>query len=182
MRGGHAGFAVQGSKLLSLSKFSLPHTMEHFWQTPSTSMSRSPTRCAMLAQHALPLSCAMCLTWLTASVASVQVEKQLAKFYSLHVSQQQLDEGFIISAYSASGSKFKLLLFEATADGRHELVFSASIQGALTSHVAPHLHFQAEELACTAGGVQKNQEILFSWSVLPQVRSSVEKHTPAFRA
>jgi len=56
----------------------------------------------------------------------VQVEKQLARFYSLHITQQQLDQGFVISAYSTQSSKFKLLLFEATPDGRHELVFSVT--------------------------------------------------------
>ena len=56
----------------------------------------------------------------------MQVEKQLARFYSLHITQQQLDQGFVISAYSTQSSKFKLLLFETTPDCRHELVFSVT--------------------------------------------------------
>ena len=61
----------------------------------------------------------------------MQVEKQLARFYSLRITQQQLDEGFIISAYSTQSSKFKLLLFEATDDGRHELAFSVNAEAAM---------------------------------------------------
>ena len=50
------------------------------------------------------------------------MEKQGANWYSLEVSQQQMDAGFVISAHSAGGSKFKLLLFESTPEGVNELV------------------------------------------------------------
>lgn len=51
-----------------------------------------------------------------------QVEKQCANWYSLDVSQEQMDAGFIISAHSTGGSKFKLLMFEHTPEGGNELV------------------------------------------------------------
>ena len=103
----------------------------------------------------------------------MQVEKQLAKFYSLHVTQQQLDEGFIISAYSASGSKFKLLLFEATADGRHELAFSASIWDPLPD-VQCFACNLSEGITCGAGGVQEDQKNLFSRALLSQARQAIQ--------
>jgi len=85
---------------------------------------------AGLRAHESFWPCSSCvLTRHSSSLATpvhVQVEKQLARFYSLHITQKQLDEGFIISAFSTQSSKFKLLLFEATPDGRHELAFSVT--------------------------------------------------------
>lgn len=52
----------------------------------------------------------------------VQVEKQSAKFYTIHVDQQTIDEGFIIAAHSPAVSKFKLLFFEQTPEGQWELI------------------------------------------------------------
>ena len=49
------------------------------------------------------------------------MEKQQAKFYLLHISQQNIEEGFLIKASSAA-SKFKLLLFESTPEGTWELL------------------------------------------------------------
>jgi hypothetical protein len=54
---------------------------------------------------------------------AVQVEKQCAKFYTMHVDQDTIDQGFIIAAHSPAVSKFKLLLFEQAPDGHQwELV------------------------------------------------------------
>jgi hypothetical protein len=54
---------------------------------------------------------------------AVQVEKQCAKFYTMHVDQDTIDRGFIIAAHSPALSKFKLLLFEQAPDGHQwELV------------------------------------------------------------
>ena len=51
-----------------------------------------------------------------------QVQKQQARFYLLQITQQQIDEGFLIRASSANNSKFKLLLFECTPEHTWELL------------------------------------------------------------
>ena len=62
-------------------------------------------------------------------IVSDRVDKQGANWYALEVSQQHMDAGFIVSAYSSTASKFKLLLFEKTTEGFNELVAQVSASG-----------------------------------------------------
>ena len=79
---------------------------------------------------AVCLGCALASSQVAASthilnpaIMAVQVEKQCAKFYTMHVDQDTIDQGFIIAAHSPAVSKFKLLLFEQAPDGHQwELV------------------------------------------------------------
>lgn len=59
-------------------------------------------------------------------LVSDKVDKQGANWYALEVSQEHIDAGFVVSAYSSAASKFKLLLFEKTPEGVNELVAQAS--------------------------------------------------------
>ena len=54
--------------------------------------------------------------------ASMQIDKTAAAFHELALTQQQIDEGFIIAAHSKAGSRFKLLLFERTSEGFWEVI------------------------------------------------------------
>jgi len=56
-----------------------------------------------------------------------QVEKQTARFYTIYVTQQIIDDGFVIAAHSLALSKFKLLMFEQTTDGQWEMIAQASL-------------------------------------------------------
>ncbi|GAB4822747.1 hypothetical protein N2152v2_009793 [Parachlorella kessleri] len=69
-----------------------------------------------------------------------RVDKQAARFYSLDVSQAHLDAGFIVTAYTSAGSRFKLLLFEQQADNRWELVAQED-SSKVKKHVAAGLYF-----------------------------------------
>lgn len=74
----------------------------------------------------LPLTKSATLTHVPTEFArhtAAQVEKQCAKFFTMHVDQDTIDQGFIIAAHSPALSKFKLLLFEQAPDGHQwELV------------------------------------------------------------
>mmetsp|Transcript_10383 Transcript_10383/g.31263 ORF Transcript_10383/g.31263 Transcript_10383/m.31263 type:complete len:409 (-) Transcript_10383:1044-2270(-) len=76
-----------------------------------------------------------------------KVEKQQAKFYLLHISQQNIEEGFLIKASSAA-SKFKLLLFESTPEGTWELLAQDDSTKMAKQRVASfmHLHLTTAEL------------------------------------
>lgn len=41
-------------------------------------------------------------------------------FYQMDITQQHIDDGFVVGAHSAAGSRFKLLLFEQASDGQWE--------------------------------------------------------------
>ena len=51
------------------------------------------------------------------------------------MAQAHLDAGFFIAAHSTAGSKFKLLLFEQSAEGQWELLMQARTQFMLGSIV-----------------------------------------------
>ena len=51
----------------------------------------------------------------------MQVDKTAACFYEIRLSRQQIDGGIIFAAHSKIGSRFKLLLFERSPEGRWEL-------------------------------------------------------------
>ena len=51
-----------------------------------------------------------------------RVAKAGCQFYTLDLAQQHIDAGFCIGAHSVAGSKFKLLMFEATEEGQWELL------------------------------------------------------------
>jgi len=46
---------------------------------------------------------------------NAQAEKQEATFYELQICQADIDQGFLVCAYSSIGSRFKVLLFENAA-------------------------------------------------------------------
>lgn len=46
--------------------------------------------------------------------------------WQVEVAQAHLDGGFFIAAHSTAGSKFKLLLFEQSAEGQWELLMQAN--------------------------------------------------------
>jgi hypothetical protein len=48
---------------------------------------------------------------------SGRVEKASCQYYTLEVTQRHITRGFIIGAHSVTGSKFKLLMFEAAEEG-----------------------------------------------------------------
>ena len=52
---------------------------------------------------------------------SNRVDKAGCHYYALDLSQQHIDRGFVIGAHSVAGSKFKLLMFDATPEGQWEL-------------------------------------------------------------
>ncbi len=58
--------------------------------------------------------------------AFAQVDKAAADFYELYVSQQHIDEGFLVAAHSTQGSRFKLLLFEEQEDSKWELLLQVT--------------------------------------------------------
>ena len=89
------------------------------WRPLCSLVKPSPTRCRLLSK-ALRRAAVLPRRRLRV-VEYLQVDKQGAKWYTLSVTQQHLDAGFVISAYSASASKFKLLLFERTPEGVNEL-------------------------------------------------------------
>jgi hypothetical protein len=66
---------------------------------------------------------------------AVQVEKQCAKFFTMHVDQDTIDQGFIIAAHSPALSKFKLLLFEQAPDG-HQWELVRQVRAMLSCHVS----------------------------------------------
>ena len=49
------------------------------------------------------------------------------------MAQAHLDGGFFIAAHSTAGSKFKLLLFEQSAEGQWELLMQAGTQSMVGS-------------------------------------------------
>ena len=51
-----------------------------------------------------------------------QVDKQRAKFYTIFITQEDIDSGFLISCHSPIASKFKLLMFEQAEHGQWELI------------------------------------------------------------
>ena len=51
----------------------------------------------------------------------LQVDKGQAAFYDIMITKEDIDSGFVIGAHSSVGSKFKLLLFEETENGRWEV-------------------------------------------------------------
>ncbi|CAL8468257.1 g7796 [Coccomyxa elongata] len=53
---------------------------------------------------------------------SNRVEKAGCQYYVLDLTQRHIDQGFVIGAHSLAGSKFKLLMFEATEEGQWELL------------------------------------------------------------
>lgn len=64
---------------------------------------------------------------------SNRVDKAGCHYYALDVSQQHIDQGFVIGAHSVAGSKFKLLMFETTTEGQWELQLQEdSIKASLT--------------------------------------------------
>ena len=68
---------------------------------------------------------------------AAQVEKQCAKFFTMHVDQDTIDRGFIIAAHSPALSKFKLLLFEQAPDG-HQWELVRQVRAMLDSHVSTY--------------------------------------------
>ena len=52
------------------------------------------------------------------------------------MAQAHLDGGFFIAAHSTAGSKFKLLLFEQSAEGQWELLMQAGTQSMFGSIVS----------------------------------------------
>lgn len=81
------------------------------------------------------------------STPAVQVEKQCAKFFTMHVDQDTIDKGFIIAAHSPALSKFKLLLFEQAPDG-HQWELVRQVRAMLNSQLVhmrrsgAHLHLE----------------------------------------
>eukprot|EP00891_Asterochloris_glomerata_P001879 jgi/Astpho2/1879/e_gw1.00038.140.1_t len=68
---------------------------------------------------------------------SHKVDKAAADFYELYVSQQHIDEGFLVAAHSTQGSRFKLLLFEEQEDSKWELLLQEdSVKAKKHTHVA----------------------------------------------
>lgn len=55
----------------------------------------------------------------------MQVEKAAGNFYTLQLTEQQVEAGFVIGVHSKVGSRFKLLLFETTPSGQWELLVQA---------------------------------------------------------
>lgn len=53
---------------------------------------------------------------------TARVAKAGCQFYTLDLEQRHIDAGFCIGAHSVAGSKFKLLMFEATEAGQWELL------------------------------------------------------------
>ncbi|EIE19270.1 DnaJ-domain-containing protein [Coccomyxa subellipsoidea C-169] len=53
---------------------------------------------------------------------SNRVEKAGCQYYTLDLTQRHIDQGFVIGAHSVAGSKFKLLMFEATEEGQWEML------------------------------------------------------------
>lgn len=53
---------------------------------------------------------------------TARVAKAGCQFYTLGLEQRHIDAGFCIGAHSVAGSKFKLLMFEATQEGQWELL------------------------------------------------------------
>eukprot|EP00884_Botryococcus_braunii_P022977 jgi/Botrbrau1/9363/Bobra.354_2s0019.1 len=51
-----------------------------------------------------------------------KVDKGNVHFYELEVTQRDIEEGFLVGAFSQVGSKFKLLVFERTGEGPWELL------------------------------------------------------------
>ena len=69
---------------------------------------------------------------------SMVTEKMCRALWQVEVAQAHLDSGFFIAAHSTAGSKFKLLLFEQSAEGQWELLMQASSGSAL--HILVLLH------------------------------------------
>ena len=44
------------------------------------------------------------------------------------MSQQHIDEGFLVAVHSTQGSRFKLLLFEEQEDSKWELLLQVGLQ------------------------------------------------------
>lgn len=68
---------------------------------------------------------------------AAQVEKQCAKFFTMHVDQDTIDQGFIIAAHSPALSKFKLLLFEQAPDG-HQWELVRQVRAMVSSRVSSY--------------------------------------------
>ena len=57
----------------------------------------------------------------------MQVDKGGVVVYKMHITQQHINDGFAIGAWSAQGSRFKLLLFQQYSDGSWEQLAQASV-------------------------------------------------------
>lgn len=83
-----------------------------------TILAEFPRAIAVAAEwkeaHTISLSCTQALGFL-------QADKAQAVFYGLQVSQQDINEGFVVSAFSPTGSRIKLLLFESSGASSWEL-------------------------------------------------------------
>ena len=51
------------------------------------------------------------------------------------MSQQHIDEGFLVAVHSTQGSRFKLLLFEEQEDSKWELVLQVGLQPLYHQHL-----------------------------------------------
>ena len=66
------------------------------------------------------------------------MDKAAADFYELYVSQQHIDEGFLVAVHSTQGSRFKLLLFEEQEDSKWELLLQVSLQPLQHRYLCSH--------------------------------------------
>ena len=54
------------------------------------------------------------------------------------MSQQHIDEGFLVAVHSTQGSRFKLLLFEEQEDSKWELLLQVGLQPPYHCHLCSH--------------------------------------------
>ena len=88
-------------------------------------------------------------------VLVAQVDKQRAKFYTIFITQEDIDSGFLISCHSPIASKFKLLMFEQAEQGQWELIVQVMSNMSLPRMPPPsastvHCGFSAIGVACLA--------------------------------
>ena len=80
----------------------------------------------------------------------MQVEKGQAQFYEMEISQEDIEQGFVIGVHSKTGSKFKLLLLEKTGPKQWEIHHQVHPDLSTTMHavLAYILQFPHQSQAC----------------------------------